>query len=402
MFTTLSLPPRPVSKPFDFRFIPIDISHFQQSPAKRRRKRLDGPASQHSPTHGLTCSTHTSTPAIGPYAREESPGSQVRMPRPQATSSTTIQLRPAVSHAPTPSPHLLDNCGHVEALRDRLQPPTMPQHDAYPLPLLITPSPTGKECSASPVTDRVKHCTATAKQEPAHGLTTRILPATTLAPYDKRNSNGHALPISRRPMPARNIEVQCESADRIYHCRPGLVPATPDTVDDETASLNIPVSVKRRSNPIVLIRPSRTIREDHAQALDYRESYDLTENPPQMHVRDDDKGRRRLRPRSQGMQRSVRRRTNKGSRRSLAPSDACTNEHKAVGTVWSDHHDRRLLQLRSQNELPWKRIAGTYFGSTDAAWLRRRYVALTIGPLAQGQHPSAAGLRRSRRIDHNA
>ncbi|KAK0822688.1 hypothetical protein LTR03_018086, partial [Friedmanniomyces endolithicus] len=60
-------------------------------------------------------------------------------------------------------------------------------------------------------------------------------------------------------------------------------------MDDEMAYLNIPVFVKRRSNPIVLIRLSRTIREDHAQAFDYRESGDLIDDPPQMHVRDDDK-----------------------------------------------------------------------------------------------------------------
>ncbi|KAK0262754.1 hypothetical protein LTR35_017647 [Friedmanniomyces endolithicus] len=168
------------------------------------------------------------------------------------------------------------------------------------------------------------------------------------------------------------------------------------------APLNNAVSVTWRSNPIVLIRMSRAIREGHAQALDYRESCDLTNDPPQMHIRDDDSGRRRLRPCSPGMQPLVRRRTNKGSRRPLASSAACTDEHKAVGTAWSDKHDRRLLQLRSENELPWKRIAGAYFGGTDPAWLRRRYMVLTIGPLAQGRHSSAAGLRRSRRIDHNA
>jgi len=73
------------------------------------------------------------------------------------------------------------------------------------------------------------------------------------------------------------------------------------------------------------------------------------------------------------MQLLVRRGTNKGSRyadcthsspplmtvfdlrrrRSLAPSAAYTDGHKAVGSVWSDQHDRRLLQLRSENELPW-------------------------------------------------
>ena len=87
----------------------------------------------------------------------------------------------------------------------------------------------------------------------------------------------------------RNIEVQCGSADRNFQCHPGLVPATLDTMDDEMAYLNIPVFVKRRSNPIVLIRLPRTIREDHAQAFDYRESGDLIDDPPQMHVRDDDK-----------------------------------------------------------------------------------------------------------------
>ena len=188
------------------------------------------------------------------------------------------------------------------------------------------------------------------------------------------------------------------------------------------APLTAPMSVKRRSNPIVLIRLSRTIREDHAQALDYRESGDLTDDPPEMHVQDDDKGRRRLRPRSLGVQSLVRRRTNKGSRyadctysppsrmtlfdlrrrRSLAPSDAYTDGHRAVGTIWSHQHDLRLLQLRSENELPWKRIAGTYFGDTDSAWLRRKYVALSTGPPAQGRYASAAGLRRSRRICHDA
>jgi len=47
---------------------------------------------------------------------------------------------------------------------------------------------------------------------------------------------------------------------------------------------DIPVSVKWGSDPIVLIRLSRTIREEHAQALDYHKSCDLTDDPPQTHV----------------------------------------------------------------------------------------------------------------------
>ncbi|KAK0780541.1 hypothetical protein LTR57_025449 [Friedmanniomyces endolithicus] len=294
MFTTLSLPTHPVSKPFDFRFISVDISRFQRSPVGRRRKRSSGPASQHSTNPGLTCSTHLSTPAVRPYAREESPRSQVQVPRPQATSSPTIQLSPAVSHVPTPPPPLLDSCGQVEALRDRLKPLAMPQDDANRLPLPMTPLPTGSEWSASPVADQVKNCSATAKQEPADGLTAPVPPSPTLAPCDKRTSNEHALPISCRPMPTCNIEVQRGSADRNFHCRPGLVPVAPDTADDEdeeVAPLNFPVSVKRRGSPIVLIRLSRTIREDYAQALDYRESCDLTDDPPP-----DARTRRRQRP----------------------------------------------------------------------------------------------------------
>ncbi|KAK0778646.1 hypothetical protein LTR91_022867 [Friedmanniomyces endolithicus] len=151
----------------------------------------------------------------------------------------------------------------------------MPQDDANRLPLPMTPLPTGSEWSASPVADQVKNCSATAKQEPADGLTAPVPPSPTLAPCDKRT-------------------IQRGSADRNFHCRPGLVPVAPDTADDEdeeVAPLNFPVSVKRRGSPIVLIRLSRTIREDYAQALDYRESCDLTDDPPP-----DARTRRRQRP----------------------------------------------------------------------------------------------------------
>ncbi|KAK5680129.1 hypothetical protein LTR17_027560, partial [Elasticomyces elasticus] len=114
-------------------------------------------------------------------------------------------------------------------------------------------------------------------------------------------------------MPICNVEVRRGSADRNSHCGTALVHAAPDASDDEMAPLNIAVSVKQRTNPVVLIRLSRTIREHYAQALDCRESCGSTDDPPLTHVRDDDKGRGRLRPCSPGMQPSVRRRTNKGS-----------------------------------------------------------------------------------------
>ncbi|KAK3615526.1 hypothetical protein LTR22_027399 [Elasticomyces elasticus] len=404
MFTTLSLPPRPVSKPFDFRFIPIDISHFQKSPVRRRRKRLSPSASQHSANHGMACSTDTSPPAIGPYAREESPESEKQVPKPQATSSTTTQLCPAESPAPTPSPSpfLLDACRHVEALRNGLEHPAMPQHDANPLPLPMPPSSIGSECSTLRVAERVMHYNATVEQEPADSLISSVPLAPIIGSCDERIRNKHTLPISRRPMAARNVEVHRGSADRDSLCRPAPVQLTAETADIEMAPLNVTVSVKRRSNPFVLIRLSRTIRDDYAQALDYRESCDLADDRPQTHVQDDDKGRRCLRAHSPRVQPLVRHRTKKGSRGSLVPSAACMDGHKAVGKVWSDLHDNRLLQLRGENELPWKRIAGAYFGSTDLAWLQRRYMALTIGPLSQGRHPSGAGLRRSRRVGHSA
>ncbi|KAK5698441.1 hypothetical protein LTR17_023645 [Elasticomyces elasticus] len=402
MFTTLSLPPRPVSKPFDFRFIPIDISHSQKSPVRRQRKRLGASASQHSANHRLTCSTDTSPPAIGPYAREESPGSQIQVPKPQATSSTTTELCPAESTAPTPSRSLLDECRHVEALPNGLEHPAMPQHDVNPLPLPMPPSSIGSECSTLPVAERVMRYSATVEREPADSLISSVPPAPIIGPCDERIRNKHTLPISRRPMATRNIEVHRGSAGRGSLCRPGPVQATADTADVEMAPLNVTVSVKRRSNPIVLIRLSRTIRDDYAQAIDYRESCDLADDRPQTHVQDSDKGRRCLRAHSPHVQPLVRRRTKKGSRGSLIPSAACMDGHKAVGKVWSDLHDNRLLQLRGENELPWKRIAGAYFGGTDAAWLQRRYMALTIGPLSQGRHPSGAGLRRSRRVGQGA
>ncbi|KAK3618947.1 hypothetical protein LTR22_026179 [Elasticomyces elasticus] len=402
MFTTLSLTPRPVSKPFGFRFIPIDISHFQKSPVRRRRKRLDASASQHSADHVLTCSTNTSPPAIGPYVREENPESQMQVPKPQATSSTTTQLYPPESPAPTPSRSLLDECRHVEALRNGLEHAVVPQHDANPLPLPMPPSSIGSECSKLPVAERVMHYSATVEQEPADSLISSVPPAPIIGSCDERIRNKHTLPISRRPMATRNVEVHRDSADRDSLCRPGPVQATADTADIEMAPLNVTVSVKRRSNPIVLIRLSRTIRDDYAQALDYRESCDLADDPPQTHVQDNDKGRRCLRAHSSRVQPLVRHRTKKGSRGSLLPSAACMDGHKAVGKVWSDLHDNRLLQLRGENELPWKRIAGAYFGSTDLAWLQRRYMALTIGPLSQGRHSSGAGLRRSRRVGHGA
>ncbi|KAK3616491.1 hypothetical protein LTR56_025918 [Elasticomyces elasticus] len=397
MFTTLSLPPRPVSKPFDFRFIPVDIS--QKSPVRRRRKRLGASASQHSANHGLTCSTDTSPQAIGPHAREESPESQMQVPRLQATSSTTSQLCPAEGPAPTPSRSLLDECRHVEALRNGLEHPAIPQHDANLLPLPMPPSSIGSECSALLVAERVMHYSATVEQEPADSLISSVPPAPIIGPCDERIRDKHTLPISRRPMATRNVEVHRGSADRDSLCRPGPVQATAETADIEMAPLKATVSVKRRSNPIVLIRLSRTIWDDYAQALDYRESCDLADDPKQTHVQDNDKGRRCLRAR---VQPSMRHRTKKGSRGSLVPSAARMDGHKAVGKVWSDLHENRLLQLRSENELPWKRIAGPYFGSTDPAWLQRRYMALTIRPLSQGRHPPGAGLRRSRRVGHGA
>ena len=421
MFTTLSLSPRPVSKPFDFRFIPIDIAHFQKRPIRRRHKRMGGPASQHLATPGLTCSTHTSTQTNSPPAQEESPGTRVPVPRPQVTSSTVFQLCPAVNHAPTPSPHFLDDCGHVEALRNRTQPSAMPQHDANPLPLPQIPSPTGSKCSASPITNQVPQCSATAEQEHANGLTSHALPAPIIAPYDGSISSGHTLPISHTPISAWNIEVHRGSADWDSRCPPGPVSVTPDIAHVERAPLSTLVSVKRRSNPIVLIRLSRTILKDYAQALDCREGRDLIDDPPQMHGYEDDKGRRRLRMRAPGMLPWVSRGTKKGSRyaepthsspsritvtgprrRSLAPSAACTDGHKAIGKVWSERHDNRLLRLRGENELPWRRIAGAYFGGTNLAWLQRRYMALTVGALPQGRPPFGAGVRRSRRIDHDA
>ncbi|KAK3633770.1 hypothetical protein LTR22_019954 [Elasticomyces elasticus] len=414
MFTTLSLPPRPVSKPFDFRFIPIDISHFQKSPVRRRRKRLGVSASQHSANHGLTCSTDTSPQAIGPHAREESPESRMQVPNPQATSSTTTQLCPAESPALTPSRSLLDECRHVEALRNSLEHPAMSQHDANLLPLPVPPSSIGSECSALPVAERVMHYSAIVEQEPADSLISRVPPAPIIGPCDER--------IRDKPMATRNVEVHRGSADNDSLCHPGPVQATAEIADIEMASLNATVSVKRRSNPIVLIRLSRTIWDDYAQALDYRESCDLADDPPQTHVQDNEKGRRCLRAHSSRVQPSMRHRTKKGSRYSdcthssasrivvtdlhprgsLVPSAARMDGHKAVGKVWSDLHDNRLLQLRGENELPWKRIAGPYFGSTDLAWLQRRYMALTIGPLSQGRHPLGAGLRRSRRVGHGA
>ncbi|KAK6405541.1 hypothetical protein LTR81_019740 [Elasticomyces elasticus] len=402
MFTTLSLPPRPVSKPFDFRFIPIDVSHFQKSPVRRRRKRLGASASQNSANHGLTCSTDTSPPAIGSYACEESPESQIQVPKPQATSSTTTQLCPAESPASTPSRSLLDECRHVEALRNGLEHPAMPQHDANLLPLPAPPSSIGSECPTLPVPERVMHYSATVEQEPADSLIFSVPPVPIIGPCDERIRNKHTLPISRRPMATRNVEIYRGSAGRDSLCRPGPVQATADTADIEMAPLNVTVSVRQRSNPIVLIRLSRTIRDDYAQALDYRESCDLADDPPQTHVQDNDKSRRCLRAHSPRVQPLVRHRTKKGSRGSLVPSAACKDGHKAVGKVWSDLHDNPLLQLRGENELPWKRIAGAYFGSTDLAWLQRRYMALTIGPVSQGRLPSGAGLRRSRRVGHGA
>ncbi|KAK4903716.1 hypothetical protein LTR49_026696 [Elasticomyces elasticus] len=302
MFTTLSLPPRPVRKSFDFRFIPIDISHFQKSPVRRRRKRLGASASQHSANHGLACSTDTSPPASGLYVRGESPESEMHVPKQQATTSTTTQLCPAESPAPTPPPSLLDEWRYVEALGNGLEPPAMPQHDAKSLPLPMPPSPTGSECSTSPVASRVMHCSATAEQEPADGPISSVPPAPIIETCDERISNKHTLPISCRPTPTRNIEVHRGSADRDSRCRPGPVHGTADTADIDMAPPNVSVSVKRRSNPIVLIRLSRTIRDDYAKALDYRENCDLADDPPQTHVHHNDKGRRCLRAHSPRVQ----------------------------------------------------------------------------------------------------
>ncbi|KAK0302117.1 hypothetical protein LTR54_018068, partial [Friedmanniomyces endolithicus] len=148
---------------------------------------------------------------IGPYARGESPGIQVQVPRPPATSSTSIQLCPAVNRAPTRSPHLLENCGHVEALRTRLKAPATPQHDVNSLPLPMKPSPTGSECSTTSVASRVIHYSATAEHEPADGFTPGVPPAPVIAPYDEQTSDKHALPISRRLMPTSKYNVAAQT-----------------------------------------------------------------------------------------------------------------------------------------------------------------------------------------------
>ncbi|KAK3623800.1 hypothetical protein LTR22_024228 [Elasticomyces elasticus] len=285
-------------KPFDFRFIPNDISHFQKSPVRRRRKRLGASASQHSANDGLACSTDISPPASGPYVREKSPESEMHVPKQQATTSTMTQLYPAERPAPKPPPSLLDEWRHVEAPRNGLEPPAMPQHDAKSLPLPMPPSPTGSECSTSPVASQVMHCSATAEQEPADGPISSVPPAPIIETCDEQISNKHTLPISRRPTVTRNIEVHRGSADRDSRCRPGPVHGTADTADIDMAPVNVPVSVKWRSNPIVLIRLSRTIRDDYAKALDYRENCDLADDPPQTHVHHNDKGRRCLRAHS--------------------------------------------------------------------------------------------------------
>ncbi len=81
----------------------------------------------------------------------------------------------------------------------------MPQRDANLLPLLMTPSPTGSECSIAAVADRVMHCRATMEQEPADGLTLRIPPAPIIALYDNGTSNKHTSTVSSRPLTSRRI-----------------------------------------------------------------------------------------------------------------------------------------------------------------------------------------------------
>ncbi|KAK4908631.1 hypothetical protein LTR49_022495 [Elasticomyces elasticus] len=281
MFATLSLPPRPCQQALR---LSLHAYRYQRLPEKSSQTTAAS-ASQHSANHGLICSTDTSPPAIGPCAREESPESQVQVPKPQATSSSTTQLWPAENLAPTLSPSFLDECGYFEALWNGLKPSAMPQHDANQLPLPMLPSPTSSECSTSPVASRVIHCSATVEQEPADSLISSVSPAPIIGPCDERIRNKHTLPISRRPMATRNVEVHRGSADRDSLCRPGPVQATVETADIEIAPLNVTVSVKRRSNPIVLTRLSRTIRDDYAQALDHRESCDLADVPPQTHTR---------------------------------------------------------------------------------------------------------------------
>ncbi|KAK1042868.1 hypothetical protein LTR74_018483 [Friedmanniomyces endolithicus] len=258
-------------------------------------------------------------------------------------------------------------------------------------------------------------------QESAEDLIFYIPPTPTFAPSDRQASDKHASSMAGGPTSASEIDLRRGSTHADLRCHPDPAPADPDEspVEIHMTPPSTPVSVIRRSNPIVLIRLPYDFREEQAQALDYRQSCDLIEYAHQIPVVDDDSTLRCLRWRQLRGQPLLHRSRKDASRKSLFPSLAPTDRHtraevskslelaqanvgsstlQAVETVWSNQQDRRLLQLRNENELPWKRIAGAYFSGADPAWLRRRYAALTTDNPAQSGYGPTVGLRKSRRI----
>jgi len=144
MYTTLSSAPRPNSKPFDFRFVPVDVRRFQGKPVKRRRKRLDSPTRQDKASLRNQPLKHSlPPPGVGSYACPASTGNSVRVLVAQATLSTSVQPCLAVGHVLTPSPPLLDECGHSGTLPNVFDRPGTRPLDASQSHLLsLPPTPT--------------------------------------------------------------------------------------------------------------------------------------------------------------------------------------------------------------------------------------------------------------------
>jgi len=234
MFTTLSSAPRPNSKPFDFRFVPVDVRRFQGNPVKRRRKRLNGPTCQDKASLRNQPFQHSLPPPdIGPHACPASTGNPKRALVAQATLSTSVQPCSAVGHVLTPSPPLLDECGHSGTLRKGFdRPGTRPldasQSHLLSLPPTPTPSRICGGCSRPPVSDWAIRGNLRTHQESAEDLISYIPPTPTFAPSDRQASDKHASSMAGGPTPASKIDLRRGSTQADLRCHPDLAPADPD------------------------------------------------------------------------------------------------------------------------------------------------------------------------------
>lgn len=149
----------------------------------------------------------------------------------------------------------------------------------------------------------------TTHQESAQGLISYIPHTPVTASSDRPMSDKHASSMPGVPIPASQIDLPCGSTHADLRCHPYPAPADPDEspVEIHMTPPSTSVSVIWRSNAIVLIRLPRNFRKDQAQALDYRQSCDSTEDAHQIPIVDDNSTLRRLRSRRPRRQPSLHR-----------------------------------------------------------------------------------------------